>query len=138
MIYIDRRVYVMTLKEGLEYNSDMVARQPHIRNFKSVCREMVEEFDLGDYTSCEMDIIEFFAETKCGCDHEISPGDAIMMPEGTIFFVVDKDDAMAFGTVEYTDCPWDDSLCIIEYRCSDVSTTRWVSGSYPRNARKKA
>jgi hypothetical protein len=138
MTYIDRRVYVMTLDKEVNYSPRMTVRPPNICQFNPICREMVEEFDLGDYSSCETDVIEFFATTNCGCEHEISPGDAFLMPEGTIFLtVMDEDikDRTLFGCHE---CSWDENLAFIEYRCHPSEVINWVSKCYPKIIGKRA
>ena len=48
-VYLDKRIYAMKLRNGLEYSIKHVKYPVNIRNFKPVCRIMANEIDYGTY-----------------------------------------------------------------------------------------
>lgn len=137
-IYIDNRVYAMEPKSGIEYDPEFIDSPLSIRLFNPICRIMVAELDLGECETPEYDTVRFFVDTKCGCDHEISPGDAFLMPDGSIYMVVRTEDvaksrrSRVIGTQTLTDFPGDDSLCLMQYNCPDRMVMKWASKCYPK------
>jgi len=142
-IYVDKRIYAMKLRDGMEYSSETLQCPVNIRNFKPIAREMTSELDFGDYEDPDMTVVEFFTSTDCGCDHKIVPGDAFLMPEGSIFMVVELDHVINERRImkimmrsdnmpQFVDFPGDSDLCLMVYSCPAQDIIKWASSCYPR------
>ncbi len=126
-VYADQRVYVL--------------RNDSNGSLKPICRMMAMEIETDDSDTPWSDTIDFFIDTKCGCDYVVDDETVFLMPDGTFYQVMKPNDindhVLTTLIVEFKQLHHSEKhdMFFFVYKWPDGQTISLVESLYSKNSK---